>query len=267
MSKAYTMEEVQEKFLNYLHALVDYWDKVNSRNSKEKMEGLIHSILVTFDGTSIEFPALDIVLRPHPDDKDYHIGNHEQWFEDGMCINDDVYLHDMWYHNQKTLPTESENLNSLSYHYLGSGLLNVWLSSGYAHIDTIDYGNATSIIEVEQLNVLISECLVDLPRLLVGIEICFLRKELGLSQEILEKYTGYTVKYIDSLEKSLFSTSPAIDKIIRMLVLEKANPNFSMRDILNTLPEIKNDHDLTERDMGHFVFGYIDGKWRLETNE
>lgn len=112
MSKAYTVEEVREKFLNYLHALVDYWDKVNSRNSKEKMEGLIHSILVTFDGHQMEFPALDIVLRPHPDDKDYCISIHEQWFEDGMCINDDVNLHYMWYHNTgnkqtTTIPTNS----------------------------------------------------------------------------------------------------------------------------------------------------------------
>lgn len=107
MTKAYTKEEVREMFLNHLHGLVDYWDKVDTRNSREKMEGLMHSILVTFDGESIEFPALDIVLRPHPDDKDYNIGHLEQWFEDGMCINDDVHLHDLWYRNPENSQTET----------------------------------------------------------------------------------------------------------------------------------------------------------------
>ena len=62
----------------------------------EKCNGLAFSILNIFDGTSIELPAMDIVLRPHEDDKEYLRGEGMDWFEDGMVIND-CYLHELFY--------------------------------------------------------------------------------------------------------------------------------------------------------------------------
>jgi hypothetical protein len=67
------------------------------KSAEERCDGLAFSILNIFDGTSSDLPAMDIVLRPHEDDKEYNIDNGDKWFEDGMAINDDVTMHDMWH--------------------------------------------------------------------------------------------------------------------------------------------------------------------------
>lgn len=94
MSDKYTKEEMKAMFLQNAKVQARYWDMQNC-SSKEKLDGLLHSIFCMIDGVSGGFPcSIELVLRPHPDDKQYCIDNDEQWVEDGMCINDDVYLHE-----------------------------------------------------------------------------------------------------------------------------------------------------------------------------
>lgn len=95
--RAYTEAEVRQSFLNYIHLMVDYWDTVDSRPTKEKLSGLAFSILNIFDGTTVAFPAMNISLAPHKDDKQYHIDEGSNWFEPNMVINGDVLLHEQWY--------------------------------------------------------------------------------------------------------------------------------------------------------------------------
>lgn len=60
-------------------------------------DGVVFSILNIIDGMSGGFPcAIDLAMSPHPDDKDYYIGNEEQWIEQGQVINDDVMLHELF---------------------------------------------------------------------------------------------------------------------------------------------------------------------------
>ncbi len=95
-SKAKTKEEVRNEFIEYIKGIGQFWLKESrAKTIKEKMEGFLFSIYNLFDGTSIDMPAFDIIVRPHPDDKQYHIENEENYYEDGMCINDDVYLHEI----------------------------------------------------------------------------------------------------------------------------------------------------------------------------
>jgi hypothetical protein len=96
ISRAHTKEEVREHFLYYIKSLEKYWLELPNKTVEERMDGLIFSILVTFDGESIEFPAMDIVLSPHPSDRQYHIDKGDNWHENGMAINDDVCLHEEW---------------------------------------------------------------------------------------------------------------------------------------------------------------------------
>ena len=96
MPSARTEGEIREKFLNVLHGLVDYWALQESRNIKKKLDGLTFSILVLIDGDSIELPAMDLVMRPHPKDKQYDIGNGNDWVEDGTVITSEP-LHEHWY--------------------------------------------------------------------------------------------------------------------------------------------------------------------------
>jgi len=97
MSKARTKEESVEMFLEQIYQTKEFWEKESRcQTLKGKMEGLVFSILAMFDGSNAGFPALDISLQPHPDDKQYHQDNDEDWFEPGMVINDEVELHGMW---------------------------------------------------------------------------------------------------------------------------------------------------------------------------
>ncbi len=89
--RARTAEDLRSDFLSYLKTLVVYWDDLPDKTSREKLDGLCFSILSIFDGTSIAFPAADIVMRPHPDDRQFHIDNNEDWIEDGTVINDTIY--------------------------------------------------------------------------------------------------------------------------------------------------------------------------------
>ncbi len=95
MSTAYTVEEARENFLNNLKAICRYWSQVEGRTELEKCEGVAFSILNIFDGTSAALPMMDIVLRPHPEDKDFNISNGEKYYEDGQVIND-CYLHSLF---------------------------------------------------------------------------------------------------------------------------------------------------------------------------
>lgn len=98
MSNPKTEQEVLKDFLTKLHVLSEYWAKQEG-TKQDVCDGLVFSILNIFDGTSIDFPAMDIVLRPHPDDKEYHKSCGEDWFKDGMVIND-CELHGMYIRNE-----------------------------------------------------------------------------------------------------------------------------------------------------------------------
>jgi hypothetical protein len=93
---AYTAEELREGFLEHIRNLVGYWERESrAPTPREKLEGLAFSMLNIFDGTTA-LPAFDIVAAPHPDDKQYHIDNDENWIEPGTIIND-CMLHELFH--------------------------------------------------------------------------------------------------------------------------------------------------------------------------
>ena len=97
MSRAYTKEEVKDEMLDYFKALARYWSSQGNITDLEKCEGVAFSILVALDGCSMSLPSIDLVLRPNPEDKDFLIGEGENWYENGMAINNNCTLHDEFY--------------------------------------------------------------------------------------------------------------------------------------------------------------------------
>lgn len=93
--RAKTAEEVREEFLEYIHGVSKYWAEQENLTHQERCDGLAFSILNIFDGTTA-LPAMDIRLAPHPDDKDFHETQGEDWYEPEMFIND-CMLHELWY--------------------------------------------------------------------------------------------------------------------------------------------------------------------------
>lgn len=95
MSKAIQKEEARKMFLDQCKAIANFWaNESRTETSKEKIEGAICSIMNIFDGTCMGFPAaIDLVLRPHPSDKQWCKDNDKDWVVDGQIINDDCLLH------------------------------------------------------------------------------------------------------------------------------------------------------------------------------
>jgi hypothetical protein len=101
--QARTPEELRDEFMDTCRATADYWATTDAKHQDgtpyschERLSGLVHSILCIFDGVSVGLPAFDITAQPHPDDKEYHRSEGEDWIEPGTVIND-CMLHDLLY--------------------------------------------------------------------------------------------------------------------------------------------------------------------------
>ena len=93
MSRAKTAEEARKDLFESIRVLVGYWSRQDVPELK-KLEGVAFSILNIIDGTSGDLPSLTLTLSTHPDDRQYAIDNGDDYYEDGMMINADCYLHD-----------------------------------------------------------------------------------------------------------------------------------------------------------------------------
>lgn len=93
--RAYTADEVRQQFLDHMRTLALYWSST-AGTEREKLNGLCFSILNIFDGTSQDLPAMDIVLRPHENDMEFHKAEGDNWYEVGQVINDTM-MHEEYY--------------------------------------------------------------------------------------------------------------------------------------------------------------------------
>ncbi|HET9098857.1 MAG TPA: hypothetical protein VFN62_00575, partial [Acidobacteriaceae bacterium] len=61
--------------------LINYWgDEQRRITSQGRLEGLAHSILVTLDGYSANLPGFVVAPAPHPSDRAYCMGEHENYY-------------------------------------------------------------------------------------------------------------------------------------------------------------------------------------------
>lgn len=90
--RAYTSDELRNRFQKHMFMLCDYWSKVPHREGNEteydRMTGLCHSIQAYLDGRTLNSPGIDLVVRSHETDKEFYISHGENWYEDGTLIND-----------------------------------------------------------------------------------------------------------------------------------------------------------------------------------
>lgn len=84
-SRAYTEEEIRTEFFNYVWNSIDYWAGEKGSNvpeeydTRERLEGLTHSLLALLDGRTF-FPAASPVVEPHPEDRAYHESKGENYY-------------------------------------------------------------------------------------------------------------------------------------------------------------------------------------------
>ena len=94
------VDHARKAVLDNMRMMSNTWAKYPDLTVEERLNGLCFSILAMIDGVSPGIPAIDLVLRPHPEAKEYGVTNGENYFQDGMIINDDdCYLHNLWYNS------------------------------------------------------------------------------------------------------------------------------------------------------------------------
>lgn len=125
------------------------------------------------------------------------------------------------------------------YHYIDSGLRNIWLASGFEVVET-NYGKGVAIHDVEGLHRAIGETLAK-KAWLTGAEVRFLRKEMDMSQRALGELLGNTDQAIAKWEK--FGKVPkTADRMIRLIYLEHIGGNVPIRQTIERI----NDTDHQE---------------------
>ena len=100
--RAITADELRERILDHMRAMAKYWATVDvpdgPKTTQDRIEGAMFSVLEMLDGVPESFPAMDLVAKPRPDDKQFHIENGENWIEDGTRVCD--MLHEHWHKDQ-----------------------------------------------------------------------------------------------------------------------------------------------------------------------
>lgn len=93
--RAFTRDEVQAKFLEYLDMMINYWlNESRKPSAREKMQGMVFSMLVLLDGEAA-LPGFIVTPNPHPDDETFLRNQGENWYPAGVDIAGD--LHDRFY--------------------------------------------------------------------------------------------------------------------------------------------------------------------------
>lgn len=73
-AKEITRDEARYLFMKHMTMLIRYWTKESrAETTQERLEGLMHSILVTLDGNSGGMPGFYLIPSTHEGDKKYAI--------------------------------------------------------------------------------------------------------------------------------------------------------------------------------------------------
>ncbi|MCY3879010.1 MAG: hypothetical protein OXF74_07510 [Rhodobacteraceae bacterium] len=106
------------------------------------------------------------------------------------------------------------------YHYVESGLDDVWLKNGYERHDS-RRGQSMSIKDIDALHQAIGEHLSRNKRDLTGAEIRFLRQEMLMSQAILAGLLDVKELTVHRWETGKNSAPKTAEALIRFLYLEQ----------------------------------------------
>lgn len=126
----------------------------------------------------------------------------------------------------------------MAYHYLDSGLDNIYLENGYTFYET-PYGKGVSILDTGGLHRAVGEWLVFLPKPLIGAEVRFLRLEMELTQKNLAAFLGTTEQTLRLWERNRNKALPgSADRLLRVLYLESIGGDESARKTVERLAKL-----------------------------
>lgn len=123
------------------------------------------------------------------------------------------------------------------YHYVDSGLPNIWLDGGVETTET-EYGQATSIANLDDLHHEIAMDIISSPGRMTGAEFRFIRIELDLSQRVLAGCIKSTEKNVQRWEtdREKLVNGPACIAISALYVAKKSDEDF--RKLMDAVAEL-----------------------------
>lgn len=81
-----TEDEVRDEFIGKVCDIVEYHDRTK-KDVRDKLEGVAFSILVLLDGENIDAPKFIVAPDPHPEDKDFYIGEGLNYYPENHMNN------------------------------------------------------------------------------------------------------------------------------------------------------------------------------------
>lgn len=88
-------DEVRDELIRTMRHRIRHSLTYSDPNDKAaQTDAALHAVLCIFDGVT-GLPAFDLVVKPHPDDKEYNETLGQDWYPSGVVINGNQYLHDL----------------------------------------------------------------------------------------------------------------------------------------------------------------------------
>lgn len=97
-SRRLSSQQACDRFLSLVRETTQAWAGYDAINEQQRCDGIAFTVLNIIDGHIGSFPHLELVANPHRDDKAYQIEQGDNYYEEGMVINDECALHE-WYNN------------------------------------------------------------------------------------------------------------------------------------------------------------------------
>jgi DNA-binding transcriptional regulator YiaG len=138
----------------------------------------------------------------------------------------------------------------------------VYLQNGY-HTEETEFGEATAVEHQKDLHMLIGHGVINTPDSLSGVQLRFLRVELGMSQKLLGSFLGYNDgQMFARWEKEETPIPRAADVVVRALYRERIlnNDNGIPANVSGTLDMLK-DNDATDFHQRRLELTETDGQW------
>jgi|HubBroStandDraft_1064217.scaffolds.fasta_scaffold10996_1 DNA-binding transcriptional regulator YiaG len=103
------------------------------------------------------------------------------------------------------------------YHYIGSGIRNVYLVGITYHVCEECGKQAAEIPAIKQLHSALGRALVEKKSPLTGLEVRFLRKRLGKKAIDFASMVSLTPEYLSAVENNPDPVDPGRDKLVRVI--------------------------------------------------
>ena len=141
------------------------------------------------------------------------------------------------------------------FHYTMSGLDNVWLMNGFYEEQT-PYGRGIRVADADNLHRVLAHVIVSDKSAMRGLELRFVRKLMGLSQNGLSRLLGCSDQRVARWEKGQTQIDPSAERLTRMVVREWLGEDCELMSALNDLAE------LDEALHGRRKLEFRDAAWR-----